>query len=68
MDTVFLAITLSAIFILLIILAFLIYRRFFKKELTRDMSSKVSELVAKYATKVSEFKKKRNEKMQERLH
>lgn len=45
-----------------------IYRKFIKKELTNDMSAKVSELVAKYATKVSEQNRKHKEKMMERLN
>jgi hypothetical protein len=46
---------------------FLIYKRCVKKELTKDMFSKVNELVAKYATKVSEHNKKRKEKLTMKL-
>jgi len=45
----------------------LIYKRCVKKELTKDMFSKVNELVAKYATKVSEHNKKRKEKLTMKL-
>lgn len=39
------------------------YRKIIKREITHDMSSKVDELVAKYASKVSEQKKKRRDKL-----
>jgi len=41
----------------------LLYRKFIKSELTKDMSSRVSELVANYANKVSAQKKRQREKM-----
>ena len=39
-----------------------LYRRFVKGELTRDMSSRVGELVATYANKVSSQRKKQRER------
>lgn len=40
-----------------------LYRKFIKTELTSDMSSRVGELVAHYANKVSSQKKKQKERM-----
>lgn len=51
------------LFLLILSLAFLIYRRNIKKEMTGDMASKVKELVSKYANKVNEHEKKRKEKI-----
>lgn len=45
-----------------------LYRRLITKELTDDMSSKVNELVAKYATKVSEQSRKRKNRLIESMH
>lgn len=45
--------------IFLIILGICCYKKLIKKEITNDMSARVSELVAKYAAKVSDQKKKR---------
>jgi hypothetical protein len=41
------------------------YRKFIKKELTTDMTSRVGELVANYANKVSKQKIKQREKLME---
>lgn len=41
------------------------YRKFIKKELTTDMTSRVGELVANYANKVSKQKMKQREKLME---
>lgn len=50
-----------------IIIGIFCYRKIIKREITNDMSAKVDELVAKYASKVSELKKKRKDKMIERM-
>jgi nitrate reductase gamma subunit len=44
-----------------------LYRRFIKSELTRDMTSRVGELVAHYANKITSQKKRRREKLVETL-
>lgn len=59
---IFIAATIS------IVIGLCCYRKCIKKELTKDMFSKVDELVAKYATKVSEQNRKRKEKMNMRLN
>jgi flagellar basal body-associated protein FliL len=51
--------------IVLVLIGVLFYRKFIKSELTKDMSSRVSELVANYANKVSAQKKRHREKMME---
>ena len=53
--------------IILIFLGLICYRKVFKREITNDMSSRVNELVAKYASKVSEQKKKRKDKLMEKM-
>ena len=40
-----------------------LYRRFVKGELTRDMSSRVGELVATYANRVSSQRKKQRDRL-----
>jgi len=44
-----------------------LYRKFIKKELTRDMSSRVGELVAHYGTKITSEKKRQREKLMETM-
>ena len=51
----------------LIGLGIVCYRKVIRQEITNDMSSRVNELVAKYASKVSEQKKKRKDKLMERM-
>ena len=53
--------------IVFIVVGIFCYRKIIKREITNDMSAKVNELVAKYASKVSELKKKRKDKMMERM-
>jgi hypothetical protein len=48
--------------LVVILLVVCIYRRFIRKELTTDMSSRVGELVAHYANKVSKQKIRQQEK------
>ena len=49
--------------IVAIIITWCLYNRFVKGELTRDMSSRVGELVATYANKVSSQRKKQRERL-----
>lgn len=49
--------------ILVILLVTCAYRRFIKKELTNDMSSRVGELVATYANEVTKQQKRQREKL-----
>ena len=49
--------------IILIGVGVICYRKLINREITNDMSSRVNELVAKYASKVSEQKKKRKDKL-----
>jgi uncharacterized protein YneF (UPF0154 family) len=54
----------SAISIVLVtLIGIFVYRKFIKRELTNDMVSKVGELVAHYANKVSKQKIRQKEKM-----
>jgi hypothetical protein len=41
------------------------YRNFVKSELTRDMTSKVGEIIANYANKVSSQKKNKQDRLVE---
>ena len=46
-----------------IIIGACMYKKFVKGELTRDMSSRVGELVATYANRVSSQKKKQRDRL-----
>ena len=47
---------------LVVLLVMLVYKKCIKKEITTDMTSRVGELVAHYANKVSKQKIRQNEK------
>jgi len=49
-------------------IGYLVYKKCVKQELTKDMYSKVNELVAKYATDVEDHNKKRKDRMKMRLN
>lgn len=49
-------------------IGFFIYKNCIKRELTKDMFSKVNELVARYATKVFDQNKKRKDRQKMRLN
>lgn len=51
--------------IVVIIAGICLYRRFIKSELTRDMSSRVGELVATYASKITTQKKRHQDRLVE---
>lgn len=40
-----------------------LYRKFIKSELTKDMASRVGEIVANYANKVTSQKKRQRERL-----
>jgi hypothetical protein len=42
-----------------------LYRKFIKSELTKDMTSRVGEIVANYANKVTSQKKRQRERLTE---
>jgi uncharacterized protein YneF (UPF0154 family) len=49
--------------IVVIGLGICLYKKFIKSELTRDMSSRVGEIVANYANKITSQKKRQREKL-----
>jgi hypothetical protein len=49
--------------IIIFALGALIYRKFIKSELTKDMSSRVGEIVANYANRITSQKKRQREKL-----
>jgi len=51
--------------IIFTILGIFIYKRLIKTEMTRDMASRVDELVANYANSVTSSKKRKREKLVE---
>lgn len=51
--------------ILLIIVSICLYKKFIKSELTKDMTSRVGEIVANYANKITSQKKRQREKLTE---
>jgi hypothetical protein len=53
--------------ILVIALGVCLYKKFIKGELTRDMTSRVGEIVANYANKVTSQKKRHRERLSETL-
>jgi hypothetical protein len=53
--------------IIVIALGVCLYRKFIKTELTKDMTSRVAEIVANYANKVTSQKKRHKERLSETL-
>ena len=63
---IILVVTIVAL-IIVIALGVCLYRKFIKSELTKDMTSRVGEIVANYANKVTSQKKRHKERLSETL-
>jgi membrane protein insertase Oxa1/YidC/SpoIIIJ len=63
---IILVVTIVAL-IIVVALGICLYKKFIKSELTKDMASRVGEIVANYANKVTSQKKRQRERLSETL-